>query len=158
MRKAFRPNNWRQASEQRHRLAILPAQALLRRAAMLETRPPAKAALLAIALSAGGQGNRLTLTANCTATLQARSRRTSAMAGEGSVIARALVLGDHAGAAAAWYPGAGDNDAAQAFAFSSLLQAQRPSEQAEAQTALSALARTPHRNKIPALLRCSLSD
>jgi len=117
-----------QASEHATGLPFLPAQALLRRAAMLETRPPAKAALLAIALSAGGQGNRLTLTAQLHSDIASSITPTSAMAGEGSVIARALVLAIMPAQPPRGIPAPETTTQHRPFAFSSLLQAQRPSD------------------------------
>jgi hypothetical protein len=140
---------------------FLPAQSLLRRAALLESRPPAKAALLAAALTAGGQRDRLTLTAVLNADIASSIKPRPSILAERSLLARALVLSGRTDLAAAWYASGTDDGASQVFRILLAIAAPSAEHQAAAQLAMSALAvgAAPQQNPTPlAALSLGLSD
>ncbi len=122
------------------KLPFLPAQSLLRRAAKLETRPNEKAALLALALSADGHPDRLTLTALLHRDLIASITPSASLALQRNLFARALVLDGRADAAEAWYAGAAADVESNLFQILLNLAATSAKRSAVAQAAMSALA------------------
>lgn len=121
-------------------LAFLPTQSLYHRAAMLETRPAAKAELVAAALSADGQPGRLTLTAWFQSDLAASIKPDASLDDKRSLIARALLLSGRPSAAAAWYAKSSDNVDFSMFAVLVDIASPNPGRDAAAQAALGALA------------------
>jgi len=120
-------------------LAFLPAQSLLRRAATLESRPPAKAALLAVALSADGHRDRLIQTALLNADIAVSLPPSPAIVVERDLIARALILSGRSDAAAAWL-GATDKTASQALQVLLDIASPASANAAATQAALTGLA------------------
>lgn len=97
------------------KLLFLPAQGLLRRAALLETRPPAKTDLVLAALSAGGHPGRLPQTAALQGVVALAIKPAPTIAAGRPLIQRALVLIGKVDAASAWYAGAAEGEDLEAF-------------------------------------------
>jgi hypothetical protein len=97
------------------KMTFLPAQGLLRRAAILESRPPAKTDLLLDALGAAGHLDRLPQTAALQADIALAVRPDPTTIKDRALIARALVLADKVDAAQAWYIGAADGSDRSVF-------------------------------------------
>ena len=149
------------ATDYAAKLPFLPAQSLLRRAAKLETRPGAKALLLAAALSADGHPDRLALTALLQGDLAASIKPDATLAAHRSLIARALVLSGRTDAAQAWYAGATDDMDLHEFQILIDLAAPNGDRDATAQSALNwfAVNSAPQQAPTPvAALALGLSD
>lgn len=149
------------ATDYAAKLPFLPAQSLLRRAAKLETRPGAKASLLAAALSADGHPDRLALTALLQGDLAASIKPDATLAAQRSLIARALVLSGRTDAAQAWYAGATDDMDLHEFQILIDLAAPNGDRDAAAQSALNwfAISSAPQQAPSPvAALALGLSD
>ncbi len=150
-----------QATEVAPTLAFLPAQSLLRRAATLETRPVARASLLTAALSAGGNPDRLTLTALLNAAIATSIKPDASLTSQRSLIARALVLAGRYDLAAAWYAKAADDGDMHTFQILLEIAAPNAARDAAAQIALSWFAANaaPQQDPAPvAALALGLSD
>jgi hypothetical protein len=155
------PDQTAQASATVAKLPFLPAQAVLRRAATLESRPTEKTDLLVTALAAGGRTDRLPLTAALQGDIAAGLRPDPTTAKGRFLVARALLLQGRVDAASAWY-GAGADDAGS-YAFQILLDlaAPNPAHDAAAQEAYGWFAKSaaPQQNPAPiAALALGLSD
>jgi hypothetical protein len=122
-----------QAQANAAKLIFLPAQALLRRAATLESRPPAKAELLLDALIPGGHIERLPLTAALQGDIALSIKPDPATARFRFAISRALLLRGKLDAAAAWYANAPDDADLRAFQILLDLAAPTPARDAIAQ-------------------------
>src|SRR6185437_9635041 len=94
---------------------VIPAQDLVRRAALLETRPPAKTDLVLAALSAGGHPGRLPQTAALQGVVALAIKPAPTIAAGRPLIQRALVLIGKVDAASAWYAGAAEGEDLEAF-------------------------------------------
>ena len=97
------------------KLTFLPSQGLLRRAALLESRPPFKIDLLLAALSAGGHPERLPQTAALQGDVAVALKPDFAIANGRPLIAHALVVIGKTDAAAAWFAGAAEGEDLHAF-------------------------------------------
>ena len=97
------------------KLTFLPAQGVLRRAALLEPRPPAKTELLLAALSAGGHPDRLPQTAAMQGDVALALKPDATVARGRPVVPHALVLIGKTDAAATWFAGAADSEDLHAF-------------------------------------------
>ena len=108
-------NQLAQAQANAAKLVFLPAQALLHRAALLESRPPAKMELLMAALAAGGHPERLPQTAALQADVALSLKPDPVVARGRAMVARALILTRKYDAAAGWYVGAAEGSDLHAF-------------------------------------------
>ncbi|HJW40979.1 MAG TPA: hypothetical protein VJ476_07095, partial [Rhizomicrobium sp.] len=117
------------------KLLFLPAQGLLRRAALLEARPPAKTDLVLAALSAGGNPARLPQAAALQGDVALPIKPSPIVAKGRPLIPRALVLVGKVDAASAWYAGAAEGEDLEAFRILVDLAAPNASRDAAAQTA-----------------------
>lgn len=104
-----------QAQANAAKLTFLPAQGLLHRAALLESRPPAKTDLLLAALSAGGHPERLPQTAVLQGDIAVAIKPDATVAKGRPLVPHALVLNGKFDAAAAWFAGAADGEDLHAF-------------------------------------------
>jgi len=104
-----------QAQANAAKLTFLPAQGLLHRAALLESRPPVKTDLLLAALSAGGHPDRLPQTAALQGDVALAIKPDATVAKGRPVVPHALVLNGKFDAASAWFAGAADGDDLHAF-------------------------------------------
>jgi len=93
------------------KLSFLRAQALLRRAAQLETRPAAKAALIHLALTLGDKAGLFETASNLQADVAVTIDAKAVAQTEGPLIGWSLLLAGKTAAAAPWL---GDNDIARA--------------------------------------------
>ncbi|HTT97264.1 MAG TPA: hypothetical protein VMF58_04400 [Rhizomicrobium sp.] len=93
------------------KLSFLKAQALLRRAAQLETRPAAKAAFIHLALTLGDKAGLFETASNLQADVAVTVDAKAVAQTEGPLIGWALLLAGKTSAAAPWL---GDNDIARA--------------------------------------------
>jgi hypothetical protein len=158
---AIAPDQIAQPQATAARLTFLPAQAVLRRAASLENRPPEKVDILVAALAPGGRTDRLPLTAALQGDIAASLRPDPAAAKGRFLISRALVLEGKADAAAAWYGAGADEADAHAFHILIDLAAPTPARDAVAQAAYAWFAKSaaPQQNPAPvAALALGLSD
>ena len=133
------------------KLTFLPSQAVLRRAASLEVRPPQKADLLLAALAPGGKTDRLPQTAALQGDVALSIKPDGTSLKGRFLISRALILNGKADAAAAWYANAeADMDHA---AFAILLDIAAPNQARDggAQAAYAWLAKNaaPQQNPAP---------
>jgi hypothetical protein len=133
------------------KLTFLPAQAVLHRAAVLESRPAQKIDLLIAALTPGGRLDRLPQTAAQQADVAASIRPEWSVIGSRVLIARALILNGKADAAAAWYANAEADMDHAAFAILLDLAAPTPARDGGAQAAYVWLAKNaaPQQNPAP---------
>ena len=104
-----------QAQANAARLTFLPAQGLLHRAALLESRPPVKTELLLAALSAGGRPDRLPQTAALQGDVALAIKPDATVAKGRPLVPHALVLNGKFDAASAWFAGAADGEDVHAF-------------------------------------------
>jgi hypothetical protein len=112
---AVAPKDLSQAQAVAAKLIFLQAQGLLRRAALLETRPPAKTDLILAALSVGGHPGRLPLVAALQGDVVLAIKPGPAVPKGRPLIPRALVLIGKLDAASAWYAGAAEGEDLEAF-------------------------------------------
>jgi hypothetical protein len=150
-----------QAQATAAKLPFLPAQALLRRAASLESRPPAKAELLLAALIPGGHIERLPLAAALQSDIALAIKPDPSTVRFRFAISRALFLRGKLDAAAAWYADAPDDADLRAFQILLDLAAPTPSRDAIAQANYGWFARNaaPQQNPSPqAALALGLSS
>ena len=142
------------------KLTYLPAQALLHRAALLESRPPAKTDLLLAAIAAGHPG-RLPQTAALQGDVLASLKPDQTTLKGRALVARALVLLGKDDVASAWYAGAADGEDLQAFRILVDLAAPNGPRDAAAQSAIAWLAANAAPQKNPdaqAALALGLAD
>ncbi|HEX4302298.1 MAG TPA: hypothetical protein VHZ78_05865 [Rhizomicrobium sp.] len=143
------------------KLIFLPSQAVLRRAASLESRPPVKTDLLMAALAAGGHLDRLPLTAALQGDIALALKPDPTTAKGRFLVSRALLLRGKTDAAAAWYAGAPDDTDLHAFQVLIDLAAPNGARDAAAQSAYAWFAHNaaPQQNPSPsAALALGLSD
>lgn len=133
------------------KLTFLPSQAVLRRAAVLEARPPQKVDLLLTALAPGGKTERLPQTAALNADLALAVKPDGSSLRGRFLIARALLLNGKPDAAAAWYATAEADMDHAAFAVLLDLAAPTPAYDGGAQAAYVWLAKNaaPQQNPAP---------
>jgi len=93
------------------KLSFLRAQALLRRAAQLETRPAAKAALIHLTLTLGDKAGLFEIASNLQADIASTIDAKAVAQTEGPLIGWSLLLAGKTASAAPWL---GDNDIARA--------------------------------------------
>jgi hypothetical protein len=117
------------------RLTFLPTQGILRRAALLETRPPAKADLLVAALAADGHLDRLPQTAALQREIAVALHPDPSVVRGRAIIARALVLNGKIDAAQGWYIGAADGSDWRTFQVLVSIAAPGPAHDAAAHDA-----------------------
>ncbi len=142
------------------KLTFLPAQGLLHRAALLESRPPAKVDLLVAALLAGHL-DRLPQTAALQGDVALSIRPEPSVMKGRALIARALVLNGKLDAASAWYAGAAEGEDAEAFKILVDLAAPSPTRDSAAQSAYAWFAANAQPQKNPdatAALALRLND
>jgi len=141
-------SNWQAATAT---MTFLPAQALLRRAASLESRPPFKADLLLAALAPNGKTDRLPQTAALQADIALALKADGSSLRGRFLISRALILDGKADAAAAWYATAGPDMDHAAFAILLDIAAPNPARDGGAQAAYDWLAKNaaPQQNPAP---------
>jgi hypothetical protein len=132
------------------KLTFLPAQALLRRAASVESLPGQRAELLLAALSADGHLDRLPLTAALQGDIALGLKPDPAAANVRFLISRALLLNGKVDAAAAWYGAGADETDLHAFQVLVDLAAPNPARDAAAQAALAWFAKhaAPQQNPV----------
>ncbi|MBV9540965.1 MAG: hypothetical protein JO167_06830 [Alphaproteobacteria bacterium] len=116
-------------------LTFLPGQALLRRAASLENRPPAKLDLILAALAAGNHIDRLPQTAALQGDLALSIKPDAGMTRGRFLVSRALLLNGKADAAAAWYANTPADMDHAAFAILLDIAAPNPARDGGAQSA-----------------------
>ncbi|MEJ1969841.1 MAG: hypothetical protein WDN03_14570 [Rhizomicrobium sp.] len=147
----YKPEQVAQAQAIVAKLTFLPAQALLRRAATLESRPLQKADLLVAMLAPGGKTDRLPLTAALQGDIALAIKPDAATARARFLIARALLLNGKADEAAAWYANAPADMDHAAFAILLDLAAPNPARDGGAQSAYDWLAKNaaPQQNPAP---------
>lgn len=114
------------------KLPFLPAEGLLRRAALLESRPPARLDLLLAALA---HPERLPQAAMLQADVAVAVKPDATVARGRSAVARALVLAGKTDAASAWYAGAADDADTNAFRILADIAAPTAQRDAAAQAA-----------------------
>jgi hypothetical protein len=105
------PDQLANAASAAQKLPFLKAQALLRRAAQLESRPPAKAALIHQALMQGDKAGFFEVAANLQTDVAATIKGNGLAQSEGPLIGWALLIAGKPAAAGPWL---GDNDVATA--------------------------------------------
>jgi hypothetical protein len=105
------PDQVANAAVAAQKLPFLKAQALLRRAAQLESRPPAKAALIHQALMQGDKAGFFEVAANLQADVAATIKGNGLAQSEGPLIGWALLIAGKPAAAGPWL---GDNNVATA--------------------------------------------
>jgi hypothetical protein len=143
------------------RLTFLPTQGILRRAALLESRPPVKADLLVAALAADGHLERLPQTAALQSDVALSLHPDPSIVRGRAVIARALVLNGKNDAAQAWYIGAADGSEWRTFQVLVSIASPGPAHDAAAHDAYGwfAVNATPQKNPTAAdALALGLSD
>jgi hypothetical protein len=143
------------------KLIFLPAQSLLRRAATLESRPPAKTDLLLAALAPSGRLDRLPLTAALQGDIALAIKPDPTTARGRFLISRALILRGKADAASAWYASGADEADLHAFQVLIDLAAPNGARDAAAQSAYAWYAKNaaPQQKPSPAAaLALGLSD
>jgi hypothetical protein len=155
------PKQLAQAQAIAAKLTFLPAQVLLRRAALLESRPPVKVDLLLAALAPGGHLDRLPQTAALQSEVALAIKPDQFTAKGRAVIGRALVLAHKYDAASVWYIGAADGEDLHAFQILIDLASPNAARDAAAQSAYSWFATNAAPQKNPdaqAALALGLSD
>jgi hypothetical protein len=133
------------------KLTFLPSQALLRRAASLEARPPQKTDLLLVALAPGAKTDRLPQTAALQADIALSIKPDGSSLKGRYLISRALILNGKADAAAGWYANAEADMDHAAFAILLDIVAPTPARDGGAQAAYAWLAKNaaPQQNPAP---------
>jgi hypothetical protein len=129
------PKDLAQAQAVATKLIFLQAQGLLRRAALLETRPPAKTDLVLAALSAGGHPGRLPQIAALQGDVALAIKPGPTVPKGRPLIPRALVLIGKLDAASSWYSGAAEGQDLEAFRILVDLAAPNAPRDAAAQAA-----------------------